>query len=134
MSITARVNTYSDIDFKFRVIPNSGDLALKKDVQAVKQSVINILMTSRGEKVFQAEFGGNLRDYLFENYDNITGVAIKSRIINTLLNYEPRVAVIDCVINEEGLDRNALRIKLDLSILSPEELTTTVEFIVERLR
>jgi phage baseplate assembly protein W len=133
MSISSRVKAYSDIDLKFRVIPNSGDIALKKDILAVKQSVINILMTNRGEKVFDPDFGGSLRDYLFENYDSITAAAIKSRITTTLLNYEPRVEIVDLVVTDLT-ERNALRIMLELNITSPEEVTTTVEFIVERLR
>jgi phage baseplate assembly protein W len=133
MSISSRVKAYSDIDLKFRVIPNSGDIALKKDILAVKQSVINILMTNRGEKVFNPDFGGSLRDYLFENYDSITAAAIKSRITTSLLNYEPRVEIVDLVVNDLT-ERNALKITLELNIISPEEVTTTVEFIVERLR
>ncbi len=133
MSISSRVKAYSDIDLKFRVIPNSGDIALKKDILAVKQSVINILMTNRGEKVFDPDFGGSLRDYLFENYDSITEAAIKSRITTSLLNYEPRVEIIGLVVTDLT-ERNALRIRLELNIISPEEVTTTVEFIVERLR
>jgi phage baseplate assembly protein W len=133
MSISSRVKAYSDIDLKFRVIPNSGDIALKKDILAVKQSVINILMTNRGEKVFDPDFGGSLRDYLFENYDSITAAAIRSRITTSLLNYEPRVEIVDLVVTDLT-ERNALKIMLELNIISPEEVTTTVEFIVERLR
>lgn len=133
MSISSRVKAYSDIDLKFRVIPNSGDIALKKDILAVKQSVINILMTNRGEKVFDSDFGGSLREYLFENYDTITSAAIKSRITTTLLNYEPRVEIIDLIVTDLT-ERNALNIMLELNITSPEEVSTTVEFIVERLR
>jgi phage baseplate assembly protein W len=133
MSISSRVKAYSDVDLKFRVIPNSGDIALKRDVEAVKQSVINILLTSRGEKVFQPEFGGNLRDYLFENFDSITKAAIEERIRSTLVNFEPRVEVISINTIDE-MERNTLRIQLSLRIISPEEIITTVEFIVERLR
>jgi phage baseplate assembly protein W len=133
MGISSRVHTYSDIDLRFRLIPNIGDIALKKDVQAVKQSVINILMTSRGEKVFDSNFGGSLRDYLFENYDSITAAAIKSRITSSLLNYEPRIEIVSIDINDLT-ERNALRILLEFNIMSPEQTTTTVEFIVERLR
>jgi phage baseplate assembly protein W len=90
-------------------------------------------MTNRGEKVFNPDFGGSLRDYLFENYDSITAAAIKSRITTSLLNYEPRVEIVDLVVNDLT-ERNALKITLELNIISPEEVTTTVEFIVERLR
>lgn len=133
MGISSRVKTYSDVDFKFRVIPNSGDIALKKDVEAVKQSVINILLTSHGEKVFEHTFGGNLKDFLFENFDTITAAGIKTRVIYSLMNYEPRVEVLGVEVIDM-MEINAIKVSIEIVILSPEEITTTVEFIVERLR
>jgi len=132
-SIRARQNVYSDLDFRFIVNPNTGDFALKKDVEAVKQSVLNILLTGQGERPFNPTFGGNLRAYLFENFDEVTNAAMKSTIVNALRNHEPRVKV-DSVEIEDLTYRNALRVSLDITILSPEQTTDVVEFVVERLR
>lgn len=129
----ARQSTYSDLDFRFRLNPNTGDFALKKDVEAVKQSVINILLTSRGERPFAPDFGGDLQAYLFENFDDVTVATIENTIVNTLRNYEPRVRIL--TVDVGNLDyRNALRITIEMQIISPEASTTTVEFVVERLR
>ena len=131
--INSRVIQYSDIDSKFRITPSSSDMVLKKDVQAVKQSVLNILLTNKGEKVFHEDFGGNLRSYLFENYDSITSMAIQSRVEGTLLNYEPRISVTSVDVDDTRIDYNALTITVEFIIKSIEELAT-IEFTVERLR
>jgi len=131
--INSRVIQYSDIDSKFRITPSSSDMVLKKDVQAVKQSVLNILLTNKGEKVFHEDFGGNLRSYLFENYDSITSMAIQSRVKGTLLNYEPRISVTSVDVDDTRIDYNALTITVEFIIKSIEELAT-IEFTVERLR
>lgn len=131
--INSRVIQYSDIDSKFRITPSSSDMVLKKDVQAVKQSVLNILLTNKGEKVFHEDFGGNLRSYLFENYDSITSMAIQSRVKRTLLNYEPRISVTSVDVDDTRIDYNALTITVEFIIKSIEELAT-IEFTVERLR
>jgi phage baseplate assembly protein W len=131
--INSRINDYSDLDLKFRLNPNTKDFVLKKDVEAVKQSVINILLTQRGERPFNPELGGNLYAYLFENFDDITKAAVETTIVNTLRNHEPRVRVLS--VDVVDLDyRNALRITLEIQIISPEVSTTSVEFVVERLR
>lgn len=132
-SIRSRQNAYTDLDFRFIINPNTGDFALKKDVAAVKQSVMNILLTGRGERPFQPEFGGNLRAYLFENFDNVTAAAMRNAIINSLRNYEPRVRVNNVTIGDMSY-RNALNVTIEFTILSPEEATSVVEFVVERLR
>lgn len=131
--IRARQSIYSDLDFRFILNPNTGDIALKKDAEAIKQSIMNILMTSRGERPFNPEFGGNLRAYLFENFDVVTQAAMESVIVNSLRNYEPRVRVDNIVISDLSY-RNALNISIDFTILSPEERQEVVEFVVERIR
>ena len=131
--IRARQSIYSDLDFRFILNPNTGDIALKKDAEAIKQSIMNILLTSRGERPFNPEFGGNLRAYLFENFDVVTQAAMESVIVNSLRNYEPRVRVDNIVISDLSY-RNALNISIDFTILSPEERREVVEFVVERIR
>jgi phage baseplate assembly protein W len=132
-TIRARQSVYADLDFRFILNPNTGDLALKKDAESVKQSIMNILLTSRGERPFAPEFGGNLRAYLFENFDAITKAAMENVIVNSLRNYEPRVKV-DRVKVTDLSYRNALSISIDFTILSPEERQDVVEFVVERIR
>jgi phage baseplate assembly protein W len=112
----------------------TSDIVLQTDVAAVKQSVMNILMTNKGEKVFDDLYGGNLRSYLFELWDSITSAAIKARILSTLTNYEPRIQVTNIDVDDTRIDANALTISIDMIILSPVEVETTVEFIVERIR
>jgi phage baseplate assembly protein W len=133
MAIQSRQNVYSDLDFRLRINPNTGDIVVKRDAEAIKQSVINILLTNRGERPFKPDFGGDLRSYLFENFDAVTRTAIQSRIVNTLRNYEPRVEVLSVDVEDLSY-RNALKISMEVRIKSPEEIITTVEFTVERLR
>ena len=129
----ARQNDFADLDFKFKLNPNTKDFVVKKGVEAVKQSVVNILLTSPGERPFNPYFGGNLYQYLFENYDDVTAAAIESTIINTLRNFEPRVRVTG--VQVDNLDyRNALRITLEFRVITPEVQEASVEFVVERLR
>lgn len=132
-AIRARQAVYSDLDFRFIVNPNTGDLALKKDAEAIKQSIMNILLTGRGERPFNPDFGGNLRAYLFENFDAVTQAAMENVIVNSLRNYEPRVRVDNVVIDDLSY-RNALNISIDFTILSPDERQDVVEFVVERIR
>ncbi len=132
-NIRARTKPYSDFDFVFKKHPVTKDVPVKRDVEAVKQSVRNILLTRRGEKFFDPDFGGSLTEFLFELFDPIVEAEMEERIINTLRNYEPRVKVLSVDITDLS-HRNALNLKLEVQILSPENLTTDIEFIIERLR
>lgn len=133
MSINSRKSIYSDLTFSFVANPNTGDVGLSKDVAAVKQSVINILSTTRGERPFKPDLGGNLKAYLFEFFDTITEAALADVIVHSLAQYEPRVKV-RAVDLEDLSYRNALRIRLEIEVLSPTAAVTVVEFVVERIR
>ena len=131
--IRARTTPYSDFDFAFKKHPTTGDVPIKRDVEAIKQSVRNILLTRRGEKFFDPDFGGSLTEFLFENFDPVVEAEMEMRISNTLANYEPRVKVLGLEI-EDLSHRNALSLNLEVQILSPENTTVNIEFIIERLR
>lgn len=133
LNIRAREKVYTDLDFAFRANPITSDVSLKRDVEAVKQSVINILLTNRGERPFLPTFGSNIRSYLFENVDSLVETMIEEDIIFTLKNFEPRVKVLSVDV-EDLSERNAISIRLDLEIITPAVAVTTVEFTVERLR
>jgi len=132
-ALASREQVYSDFDLRFIPNPNTGDIALKKDIAAVKQSVLNILTTNHGEKPFRPFFGGNLRAYLFENFDEVQVAIIRKNIRNTLTNHEPRVAVISVDVEDLSY-RNALQITVEFIIKSPTQQQASVSFVVERVR
>lgn len=133
LGINARDPAYSDIDMSFRINPVTKGVSIKREEEAVKQSVINILSTNRGERPFMPDFGSNIRSYLFENFDPITAELIKEEIEVSLRNYEPRVRINDIILDDLP-NQNALRIRIDFQIVSPIQATTSVQFTVERLR
>lgn len=133
LSIRAREKIYSDVDFAFRMNPVTNDVAIKKDIEAIKQSVLNILSTNRGERPFMPDFGANIGAYLFENVDPVMISLIEEEIRLSLGNYEPRVKVLGVDVDDLS-DQNAINIRLEFEILSPTNILATVEFVVERLR
>ena len=71
--------------------PISGDIAIKKDSDAVKRSVRNILLTNNYERPFKPNFGANLRARLFELNDFGTYELLVSDIKEALTMLEPRI-------------------------------------------
>lgn len=134
MSISvARSRTFTDIDLSFRASPITGDIAKKKDVEAIKQSCLNILKTNRGEKPFDPSFGTDIRKQLFEAFDPIVKESLKEEIELSLNFLEPRVKVLSVDI-EDLSDRNALDFRIEVEIQSPEPTITEIGFVIERQR
>ena len=132
MAQIARQETYKDADFTFKENPNTNDVAIKKNNEAVKQSVLNILRTNHGERPFNYFFGANLRSYLFENMTNITAAQMATSVNNSLRNHEPRIEVLNTNIQARA-NENEVLITVTGRVLSSNEVLD-ISTTIERLR
>jgi phage baseplate assembly protein W len=132
MALIAHKQIYSDLDFIFRTNVNTKDVSVTKGVNAIRQSVLNILRTNHGERPFNPFFGANLRSFLFENITTITAAAIASQIKNAISNDEPRVKVLNVNVRTFP-DRNDVLITLTIQIISTSSILD-VETTLERIR
>ena len=68
----ARTTTYIDLDLDFTRNPATNDVSFKKDEEAIKRSVRNLVLTNFGERKFHPEIGSDAYSYLFENMSPLT--------------------------------------------------------------
>lgn len=88
--VVSKRRQYSDLDLRLLpVIKN--DIVPLVDIDAVKASVRNLVLTNHDERPFQPYLGANLKALLFEPADQFTIFAIHEDIRFTLLKYEPRI-------------------------------------------
>ena len=126
------MSTFSDFNNSFAIHPSKKDLALKSDVGAVVQSIKSLLLTDRGERLFQPEVGSNIRQMLFENYTPQTTILLKQFITETIDNYEPRASIIDVTVTPDD-DNNAMNIKMMVRIVNQGDPVST-GLVLERIR
>ena len=89
---------FSDFYNNFNVHPQNKRLALYTDEQAVRRSMRNILSTNTKERLFNPEFGGGLRRFLFEDISVMTADLIKDAIKDSIRRHEPRARVVDVLV------------------------------------
>ena len=131
-SITSREVLYSDFDLSFIKHPNTKDVTILKDIDAVKQSVKNLVLTGRGERPFQPLLGSNIRKLLFEPVDEFTALDIEEQVRTTIDNYEPRIKILNLEVISEP-DNNRFKLSLEFQMitsLARGDLT----FYLERIR
>lgn len=107
-------SAYSDLDVHFKRHPNTGDVVVRKDADAVKRSVRNIVLTNAYERPFKPGFGGSIRDLLFElNTDRKLRKA-KNRLKSMLELFEPRITNVEVGLN--NIDANEVSLQIYYSI------------------
>ena len=67
---------------------------LVQDIEAIANQIYNILATDIEERVFEPEFGTNLKEYLFSPTDETSGWLIENEIVRSLGRWMPRIEVI----------------------------------------
>ena len=85
--------SFKDISMSFETNPLNDDLIALKNTTAIARSIRNIVFTRPGEKFFNPEFGSRITESLFENMDEVSALAIRDEIENSIKNFEPRVNV-----------------------------------------
>ena len=84
---------YKDLNLNFGINPVTSDVTAVTDVNAVKRSVRNLLLTNHYDRPFHPEIGCNIQALLFENFGPITGNQLSRQIEETITNYEPRARI-----------------------------------------
>ena len=127
-----KISIYSDFKKNLEMSPLSSDLTLLKDEDAVKESIRNLLLTDRGERLMQPNIGGNLKAMLFENITPAILTLIEDQAKETIELYEPRAELID-VIATSNIDDNIVRIEVQFYIQNNQQ-PISVDVFLERTR
>lgn len=124
------LDIYSDINKNYYIDRQTSDFKKEYDVDAVRNSVINILTTKKMERRMLPEFGASLEQILFEPITDLTSERIRRVIKEALNNWEPRVEVtaINIKADEDNMMYNII---VEYNILSPSMSQDRVEIVLQ---
>jgi len=125
--ITRNKDFFSDFESNLERIPGREDIARRVNEQAVRDSIRNLVLTDRGERLFQPDIGCDIRGSLFENIDQNTILILKENIKSTIKQYEPRCVVQDVIVNA-NIDRHEVFVKIIFSVINTNRnLSLTID-------
>ncbi len=123
---------FKDLSLSFAKNKVTDDLLVKKEDAAVKQAILNLLLTQKGERIYDSEYGSDLKSHLFEPLDFGTAGSIKDNISKTIDTYEPRVSI-ETLLVEPNLESNGFDVRLDFQVLSRADVPPiSIEFFLNR--
>lgn len=132
MATVTKAVIYRDFDLRFLAHPVTGKLVIKKNSDAVKQAVKNLILTNFYERPYRPNFGSSVRGHLFENYTAFTEESLQYGIKTALENFEPRVELLDIRFGGNP-DRNELTISIIFRPINTTE-NVTLNLNLERVR
>jgi phage baseplate assembly protein W len=110
------------------VLFNNGDNVFNQTFTTkdqVKSNLINYILTNKGERVLNPNFGSNLRAYLFEGITEANLRALEIKLTNDIQNYFPNVTV-DQLTFTPSYEENAITLDFNLSVYNGTPQTVQI--------
>jgi phage baseplate assembly protein W len=97
----------------------------------IKSNLINLLLTNKGERVFNPEFGADLKTILFEGITEDTSELIKELINFNVSIFVPEVQISDILVSPASeYNNNSISITIKYKLrISQDADQVTVQFI-----
>jgi Bacteriophage baseplate protein W len=97
---------------------DEGRVALSREERSIRESIMLILTTARGERVMRPTFGSGLHELVYEPNDSMTAARASLEIRESLIDWEPRIEV--------------LEVRAAADPVEPEKLLLTLDYRVRR--
>lgn len=126
---TLSTAVWSDIDIEL-TRQNDGDITRDTEINAIKNSLANIINTLQGSRRMLQPFASDVQGLLFEPIDAMTARSLAEKLLEGILYWEDRVSITNFDI-EPKYDMNQYECRLNFTI-KPSNIVETVKFIINR--
>lgn len=94
----------------------------------IKSNFINLILTRRGERVHQPEFGCRIHEYLFEQLTPENIEAARLSVLNAVEQWMPFLELVQFELGAapEDLDRNTLRLYVGYRLKKAPNIRDTI--------
>jgi phage baseplate assembly protein W len=120
---------FRDISLTLRSNPLTRDLVVLNNEYAIARSVQNLVLTVRGEKFFNPDFGSAVNRLLFENVDFFAASSLKDEIISVIRNNEPRVDLKEVIVDPNP-DENQMDVTIKYYIVGIDAQPQQLQFVL----
>lgn len=120
---------YINIDFPFQESAEGFFLNLNNvDSKAVRADLMHLILTRKGERLYNPEFGTDLMKYIFQPNDAITYSDMKLDIQTTVKKYIPNLNVDDIKIEADPNNEYHANVRIDYTIT--DDVFKEADFII----
>lgn len=96
-------------------------------VDQIKSNMINYILTNKGERVLNPNFGSNLRAFIFENITESNLRALEIKLNNDITSNFPSVNIISITLTP-SYEQNAIQLDIVYSIYGSEAQNIQILF------
>jgi phage baseplate assembly protein W len=102
--------------WKYPISIENGKIAISEDEDSVRESILIILGTAKGERVMRPDFGCGINEVVFSLNNSQTAGLISIQIKEALLKWEKRIEVLDVNAYPDANEETRLNIYIEYMI------------------
>lgn len=99
-------------------VDEDGRIVEASEEDKVRQAIETILRTARGERVMRSELGCGVHDLVFDTLSDEMLGRVQAEVAEALGRWEPRIAVLGVVAQQDPDERTRLLVEIDYRIRS----------------
>jgi phage baseplate assembly protein W len=115
-----------EIAFPFHIGPDGGIAYVEDTYRTAFQHLIVTLLTTPGERVMVPGFGTPVRDYLFENVDDVVGVELSILVRDAISAWEPGIVLHEVNPRTTSWEEGVLELEILFSVPPRQDVLSTV--------
>jgi phage baseplate assembly protein W len=102
--------------WRFPVTVADRSIVASEGEEKIRESILVILGTSKGERVMRPEFGCSINDLVFEVNSTATTTLVAFHVREALIKWEPRIEVLNVSVSPDEEKREQLNIEIDYEV------------------
>ncbi len=120
---------FINIDYPFKNSPEGFFLNLNSDNQrAIKADLMHLLLTRKGQRLYNPDFGTDLLKFIFQPNDSLTLDDIKQEVKNSVKKYLPKLMINNITVTPNEKNDYVATIRIDYKIT--DDVFDIVDFVI----
>ena len=123
---------FININYPFKNSTKGFFLDLNSDSSsAIKADLMHLILTIKGQRLYNPDFGTNLMRFIFEPEDGFTLGMIKEEITNVVKKYLPKLQINNISVEQSSESEYAAVVRIDYTIT--DDVFSESDFVVVKL-
>lgn len=116
---------FININYPFKESPDGFFIDLNDNANdAIKADLLHLILTVKGQRLYNPEFGTNLLRFIFEPNDSVTQSAIQEEIRTVVKLYLPQLELDEITIEESPESNHAAIVSIGFKVTDSVFTTT----------
>jgi phage baseplate assembly protein W len=108
---------FINIDYPFKDSTNGFFIKLNDNEQrAIKADLMHLLLTRKGQRLYNPDFGTDILRYIFEPNDALTWESVQDEVKNSVKKYLPKLNITNLSVTQSEESEYAATIRLEYTI------------------